>query len=69
LLDSQQEGLKSLAKPRQLGSTSTSLPSSSAKKWMLAEQQQETELQSAEDGTICELLSELYCCNFIITLH
>jgi len=70
LLDSQQEGLKSLAKLRQLGSPSTSLPPSSAKKWMLAEQQQEIELQPAEDETICELLQNFSNrCNFIITLH
>jgi len=61
LLDTQQEEIKSLTRPRQLGSPSTSLPRSCAKKWMLAEQpvQQEAELQPVEDETICELLAEL----------
>lgn len=51
LLDAPLEGLKSLAKPRELGSPSTSLPPPVAKK-MLAEQPIE------QDETISELLAE-----------
>ena len=35
LLDEPREGLKSLAKPREIGSPSTNSPPSAAKKWMV----------------------------------
>ena len=58
LLDAPREGLKSLARPRELGSPSTSLPPPAVKKWMmLADHEQPTE-QDAEDETISELLAE-----------
>ena len=60
-LDMPRDGLKSLAKPRQLGCPSTSLPPSVTKKWMiLAEQpvEQDAELQSTEEETISDLLAE-----------
>ena len=55
MLDVPREGLKSLAKPRQLGSPSTSSPPSFAKKWMLANEEQGQQTPLAEDETIDEL--------------
>ena len=62
LLDIPREGLKnhSLAKPRQLGSPSTSSPPSATKKWMVEQPiEQNEEIQSAEEQDE-ELQSELF---------
>ena len=58
LIDEPREGLKSLAKPRGIGSPSTCSQPSAAKKWMLFADHQQPIEQDSEDETISELLAE-----------
>ena len=57
LLDEPREGLKSLAKPREIGSPSTCSQPSVAKKWMLFADHEQPIEQDSEDETISELLA------------
>ena len=46
LLDAQREGVRSLARPRQIGTPSTVSPPSTAKKWMIATEEPSESLVS-----------------------
>ena len=57
LLDKPRKGLKSLAKPREIGNSSAYSPPSAAKKWMVFADHEQPIEQDSEDETIIEQLA------------